>query len=285
LHKRATSVEIHTLNPLQKLLRTCVAYVPYRYRWAVFERLRRLFPSAPFVDRTATGVSYVCDLSEAHSRTLFTLRVHEPGILSILQRHVSGRPFVDVGANIGYFTLNLAARATQVIAVEPNPKALTYLQINVELNHLTNVTVYPYALSDTRCLAKMYTMEGATDTSTFVPEENKELTFSVETRTPTDLFDELSLSDTVVKMDVQGFEVILIPALASLFPRVSSLLVSFHCLVMKSWFHESAIQQMRSALAHFPSVYSEYGDVLLHRDWWQILDWQSPGDQMYLFTK
>jgi FkbM family methyltransferase len=55
---------------------------------------------------------------------------------------------IDVGANIGYFTL-LAARAVgpqgRILGVEADPETFTLLRSNVELNRLVNVELLPVA--------------------------------------------------------------------------------------------------------------------------------------------
>lgn len=62
-----------------------------------------------------------------------------------------GMTFVDVGANIGYYTL-LAERiigpSGTVIAFEPEPKNFALLSKTVSLNNLPNVRIYQQAVSD-----------------------------------------------------------------------------------------------------------------------------------------
>jgi FkbM family methyltransferase len=43
--------------------------------------------------------------------------------------------FLDLGANIGYFSLLAASRGNHVIAVEPNPEALKYFKQSIAENH------------------------------------------------------------------------------------------------------------------------------------------------------
>jgi len=73
---------------------------------------------------------------------------------AILPSLSSGDVFVDVGANIGLFTVS-AARAVgprgRVLAFEPSPFVFPYLQKNVGLNELGNVETFDVALSDSGC--------------------------------------------------------------------------------------------------------------------------------------
>jgi FkbM family methyltransferase len=60
-----------------------------------------------------------------------------------------GGTFIDIGANIGAFTLPIAALpGVRVVAVEPNPSALERLTYNVAANGLADVAIEACALSD-----------------------------------------------------------------------------------------------------------------------------------------
>ena len=66
--------------------------------------------------------------------------------------------FVDVGANIGYFTL-LTAKIVQhgrVYAFEPEQTNFELLSKSVSLNDLQNVAIYQKALSAKEGLIKLY---------------------------------------------------------------------------------------------------------------------------------
>jgi FkbM family methyltransferase len=64
--------------------------------------------------------------------------------------------FVDVGANIGYYTCLACAAGKHVIAVEPLPKNLEYLYANILENKWENFEVFPMGLSDSPGLATLY---------------------------------------------------------------------------------------------------------------------------------
>ncbi|HWF17990.1 MAG TPA: FkbM family methyltransferase [Verrucomicrobiae bacterium] len=66
--------------------------------------------------------------------------------------------FIDVGANIGFFSLVLSTfkPGLRVISFEPNPKNFQLLQKNVRLNHFDRVTCEPLALSDISGTAALF---------------------------------------------------------------------------------------------------------------------------------
>ncbi len=55
--------------------------------------------------------------------------------------------FVDVGANIGAFTLALAAYADRVIAIEASPAVLPFLRRNVGMSRRSNISIVDCAVS------------------------------------------------------------------------------------------------------------------------------------------
>ena len=62
-----------------------------------------------------------------------TLREHVAGLFP------DGGVFIDVGANVGLWTVHLGQRASRVIAVEPNPAAVSMLRENITLNGLDDI--------------------------------------------------------------------------------------------------------------------------------------------------
>ena len=82
----------------------------------------------------------------------YLLGTAEPHLQQIIRRYVSPCDNVyDIGANMGYVTLSLAKRvgaAGRVVAFEPVLRNLQLLRRNVDDNRLTNVEIFPVAVSD-----------------------------------------------------------------------------------------------------------------------------------------
>ena len=78
---------------------------------------------------------------------------YEPEVTDALRSVASeGRTVVDVGANVGYHTLNcavLVGKAGRVYAFEPNPDVFRYLALNVTENGAANVVTVPLAVART----------------------------------------------------------------------------------------------------------------------------------------
>ena len=89
---------------------------------------------------------------------LFTPRMYEPEELAELESDIARakgqeRPFtfLDIGANVGLFSLFVASRAGQearIFAIEPEPGNLRRLEFNIRANPGVPITIIPKALSD-----------------------------------------------------------------------------------------------------------------------------------------
>src|SRR4051794_22516198 len=91
-----------------------------------------------FVTTTVDGVTMAGNTADMIQRYLYLFGVWEPALTAWLRpRLLPGRTFVDVGANIGYFSL-LAARlggaTSRVVAVEALPATFALLKDNVARN-------------------------------------------------------------------------------------------------------------------------------------------------------
>jgi len=72
-------------------------------------------------------------------------------VLEVINSLNDGDIFIDVGANIGYFSLIASRRVGtvgRVFSFEPSPREYVRLLKNLELNHCSNVIPYNVALSD-----------------------------------------------------------------------------------------------------------------------------------------
>jgi FkbM family methyltransferase len=56
--------------------------------------------------------------------------------------------FIDIGANVGTYSVGLSELFRRVIAFEPHPVAFKLLEANVALNDITNVSCVNMAVSD-----------------------------------------------------------------------------------------------------------------------------------------
>tara|TARA_B110001454_G_scaffold112829_1_gene105843 strand:+ start:806 stop:1687 length:882 start_codon:yes stop_codon:yes gene_type:complete len=154
-----------------------------------------------------------------HPNDAFRLSIH--GIhgahdLKIFKDNVkNGDNVVDLGANIGYFTLILAklvGPTGKVFAFEPDPRNLTLLKKNIEYNNYKNVIIVPKAVSNVNDKCTLYVGQKTfgqnriykpekTDTQKFIPTDSETIRLD-------DFFKANNLLDKIsfIKMDIEGSE-------------------------------------------------------------------------------
>ncbi len=156
-------------------------------------------------------------------------RIREEGIWEphetslILELLQPGDTFLDVGANIGYFSILAAAavgEAGRVMAYEPDPENYRLLQANVELNALRpRVISTAAALSDANGEGRLYlSSDNLGDHQVYAGDEERTSIPIRLVRGDDDLVRTLSRLD-LVKVDTQGSEFRVISGLSLLLQK------------------------------------------------------------------
>ena len=139
---------------------------------------------------------------------------------------------LDVGANIGLFTLKAVARhrAMQAFAFEPNPQTFVRLQANLERNHLNNVTAIPKAVGRTPGRAPFYL--GAASTLgqlTGAPPHKAAAEVEVEVVTLSAILQQADISVIhLLKLDVEGAEAEVLRGAEPVLERIERIVMEYH---------------------------------------------------------
>ncbi len=114
---------------------------------------------------------------------------------------------VDIGANIGYYTLLAAEKAKQVISFEPDPVSFTYLQKNVEKNNLKNVEIHQLAIAQKAGTLDFYkNPHNFGDSRVYSFKEGKRA-YTIKTISLDEFIDINNIGKVdVIKIDIQGAE-------------------------------------------------------------------------------
>lgn len=144
------------------------------------------------------------------SKNLVFNNAWEPFETEIFKREVKpGNVVLDVGANIGYYTL-LAARLVgptgRVYAFEPEPANFALLQKNVRANGCANVILEQKAVSNQNGKLKLYLSEQNKGDHQIFDSGEIRPAVEVDTVRLDDYFRDCTGAIDVVKMDIQGAE-------------------------------------------------------------------------------
>jgi FkbM family methyltransferase len=96
---------------------------------------------------------FTCILSDMVQRYIHLFGIWEPNITRVVQRRLSaGDIFVDVGANVGYYSImasKLVGESGHVVAIEPSLRIFEMLKTNIALNDCPkNITAINMAVSE-----------------------------------------------------------------------------------------------------------------------------------------
>ncbi|HEY1265364.1 MAG TPA: FkbM family methyltransferase [Terriglobales bacterium] len=128
--------------------------------------------------------------------------------VEFIRRHVRGGTLLDIGANVGLFTLLLADRVEHAILFEPNPLAAARARENMQLNRL-NCEVVEMAASDQGGEVIFENAGGASPVNRTVVGFSTSLPIITVQRQALDSFlaeRRLAVPVSVVKIDVEGHE-------------------------------------------------------------------------------
>jgi FkbM family methyltransferase len=108
--------------------------------------------SHPFLANTKFGSRVGGDTQDMVQQYIYYFGVWEPALTAWIQRRLKpGDTFVDVGANIGYYTLlasKLVGASGRVVALEASRFVFTHLMENLRRNRVSNVRPVNVAVTD-----------------------------------------------------------------------------------------------------------------------------------------
>jgi FkbM family methyltransferase len=145
----------------------------------------------------------------------------------------AGGVVVDIGANIGVFSLLAAERqSSRVFAFEPYPENIRFLKQNVSANRMMNVTICESAVSDLSGWQRLYVNTNPAGHSLYVtsavdggPDDVRIPTTTLPEIMDTNHLDRVDF----LKIDCEGSEgAILLSTPADYLKRIGRLAIEFH---------------------------------------------------------
>lgn len=198
------------------------------------------------------GILFRVPFAEVHGMSITLKREYEPELAQKISQHLhDGDLFIDVGANMGYFTLlasQIVGDKGLVIAIEPSPSNLHWLTYNIAANKITNVLVLSMALANESGIKHLTVAPSYNNgVSNLRPDETGEV------RTPTWVqpFDELSelLAPTdrvtLVKIDTEGLEIEVLRGMTSILSSTNKRL-AIACELSPKWFNVQVLADLLS---------------------------------------
>lgn len=198
--------------------------------------LLRLNPFAEqaWASHRATGLKFRVCLRDVVGRTVMRRRSYEPGLTAWLlagfERDTPGI-FVDIGANIGWYSLQASrsARVARVVAVEPDAGNHRLLQTNIARNAMGDrIDAIACAAGAEPGLARLHQYKASNLGRHSLLAEYGPGGSWVPVQTVDRLLDQLQLGDApiaAIKIDVEGYEPLVLAGACSALRRARALLV------------------------------------------------------------
>lgn len=187
----------------------------------------------------------------------------EPETFAVLDAHLQpDRDYLDIGAWIGPTVLYGARRARHVWCFEPDPTAFRHLAWNIELNDLRNVSAFPVALSHRVGVARMASFGGERgDSMTSLLNAGGAGGVDVVTVSWDDIAGDVDLGAvSLVKMDVEGAEFDLLPALIPwLKAQRPALYLSTHAPFLEPGARARRMAELAASLGFYGACRDETG--------------------------
>ena len=174
---RALRTEREIVRPLEKLVRGAVMVPVFGLLLIILRVRASLGRDMGVVVDASTGDRFRCRPADFIQMYLWIFGEWEPDLTAYIRDSLKpGDAFIDVGANIGYFTALAARRvgsAGKVVAIEASPAVFRSLGETVELNRLGDAV---------RCVNEAAAAAPGTIVLYSGPSKNVGLTTTVQTR-------------------------------------------------------------------------------------------------------
>jgi len=213
------------------------ARLQYELRgWAYWAKCLNPLRDTISINRLPLGLRFRAYKRDAVGRGLYRRKTHEPALTKLILDRFTGpgpRNFLDVGANIGYFTALLskvAGPAGRVLAIEPEPRNLRLLRENIALNGLTNVEVCACALGATKGTATLGIYKPANRGRHSILNANAKEKIEVPLKTLDSVVRESAASVrswSLAKIDVEGYEAFVLDGAGETLPGIEILVMEF----------------------------------------------------------
>ncbi|GAA0587702.1 FkbM family methyltransferase [Paractinoplanes ferrugineus] len=199
-----------------RVLRTYVRYGPAgRLSAALAETLDEHLQHHPITTTTRTrfGARIPVTTNDLIQRYLYLFGTWEPNLTAwIRSRLQPGDTFIDVGANIGHFSLlaaPLVGPSGRVVAIEASPPLAATLTLTATANDYRNIRVVDSAVSATTGELSFYIKDhnNLGGTTSVRPRNDLEPSFRAAAASLPDLLSATELETArIIKIDVEGAE-------------------------------------------------------------------------------
>lgn len=186
------------------------------------------YPAGSFRVAVRDGITFRLDLSKQLDHSIYFSLVKDVAWHHLLQLIRTTFHVIDVGANIGYLTLQFAARCRsgRVYAFEPDSDTFSKLKQNVGLNEFNNIELFHTALGAFHSKAQLFKLYESNPGANRILSHNPDRSVGSETVEiqALDSFESRLEIVHLIKIDVEGFELFVLQGAARIINRFRPIL-------------------------------------------------------------
>lgn len=200
MHPRiGDALRVGRCGPVARVLGPPAARISRLVAYGILGKPRKRIPE---VDTEREGLQWRLDLAEDAQRLMF-LGLYERELRERVFSDLRGA-FVDVGANVGFWSVPAATRVP-VVAFEPNPWAARHLLVNAQLNGL-EIDLRQQAVSSHRGELDLFASDLEQNASQATLHRSAVHGSVEQIRVPVVTLDEAIDEVDTLKIDVEGHE-------------------------------------------------------------------------------
>jgi len=184
-------------------------------------------------------------------------KIWEPRETLTVKKYVKkGDLVIDIGANIGYYTLlfaQLVGPNGKVYAFEPDPINFAVLKKNIEINNYKNVILIQKAVSNSNTMTKLYLSKSHAENRIFDSTSDGMPDYiEIETIKLDEFFKNKNEKINFIKMDVEGTEILIVQGMLDFLHKQDNLKIMTE-------FYPKLIKKLGVEPAEYLKLVSESG--------------------------
>ena len=204
-------------------------------------------------------LKFEIDIRESIERKTYFLKKYEEkrmDQLFLYSKKNDSDIFIDVGANIGFYSVLFSDKFSRVYSFEPNNRNFLVLNKNIEKNQLTNIETFNFGLGDKKEILKGHsnTKGELFQTSGFAVSKSSNLGADVLIKKGDDVI-QFNNKNITLKIDVEGFELFVLKGLKKI------LINNFCVLQVEIWGKNNEDVQKFLKLLNYEMMCSIDGDT------------------------
>jgi len=191
--------------------------------------LKRLFPSIirryfMLIGKYQINIKinnfiFEIDIRESIERKTYFIREYEKkrmDKLHLFSKKVNSEILIDIGANIGFYSILSSSRFRQIYSFEPNERNFKVLKKNIENNKLKNIKILNFGLGENEevLMGNSNTKGKLFQTSGFAINKDNKKGERVLVKKGDDVL-QFKNKTLTIKIDVEGFEFFVLKGLKS----------------------------------------------------------------------